>query len=54
MFRNKRNHHSENPMHHNRKEPLLAATRESPHTATETQNSQKQIKLQKKKGMEEM
>ena len=46
---NKRSHHNEKPKHCNEEEPLLAATRESSHTATKTQCSQKYIKLKNKK-----
>ena len=38
---NKRSHHDEKPMHHNKEEPPLAATRESLRAATKTQCSQK-------------
>ena len=41
MLHNKRSHHKEKPAHRNEKLPPLAATRESPHTATKTQRSQK-------------
>ena len=42
MLRSKRSHRNEKPMHHNEEQPLFAATRESPRTATKTQCSQKQ------------
>ena len=32
MLRNKRSHRNEKPAHHNEEQPLLAATRESPHS----------------------
>ena len=38
---NKRSHHNEKPAHCNEEWPPLATTRESPHTATKTQHSQK-------------
>ena len=41
MLRNKRSHHNEKPVHRNKEESLLAATRESLHAATKTQCSQK-------------
>ena len=41
VLHNKRSHCSEKPEHHKEEQPLLAATRESPHTATKTQRSQK-------------
>ena len=41
MLRNKRSHHNEKPTHRNEEQRPLAATRESPHTATKTQRSQK-------------
>ena len=41
VLRNKRGRDSERPAHHDEEWPLLAATRESPHTETRTQNSQK-------------
>ena len=36
-----RSHRNEKPAHRNEEQPLLTATRESPHTATKTQCSQK-------------
>ena len=45
---NKRSHHNEKLKHCNEEEPLLAATRESSHTAMKTQCSQKYIKLKNK------
>ena len=44
VLHDKRSHHSEKPAHHNKEEPLLAATRESLHTATKIQckNTSKQ------------
>ena len=41
MLRNKRSHHNEKPTRCNEEQPLPAATRESPCTATKTQHSQK-------------
>ena len=41
MLRNKRNHYNEKPAHRNEEWPPLAATRESPRAATETQHTQK-------------
>ena len=41
MLRNKRSHRNEKPAHCNEEQPLLAATRESPRTATKTKCSQK-------------
>ena len=41
MLPNKRSHHNEKPVHRNEEQPLLAATRESPHAAKKTQRSQK-------------
>ena len=41
VLRNKRSHHSERPTHWNEEQPPLAATGQSPHTATKTQCSQK-------------
>ena len=41
VLRNKRGCDSERPAHHDEEGPLLAATRESPHTETKTQHSQK-------------
>jgi len=41
---NKRSHGSEKPKHCREEEPLLAATRESPVTATKTQGGQKLFK----------
>ena len=38
---NKRGHDSERPAHRDEEWPPLAATRESPHTETKTQRSQK-------------
>ena len=38
---NKRSHDNEKSTHHNVEQPQLAATRESLHTATKTQHSQK-------------
>ena len=47
---NNRSHHNEKNMHRNEEQPWLAATRESPCTATETQCSQKlKLKLKNKK-----
>ena len=40
VVRNKRSHHNEKPVHHNEEWPPLAATRESPRTATKTQHGQ--------------
>ena len=40
MLRNKRSHHNK-PTHRNEEQTLLAPTRESTHTATKTQRSQK-------------
>ena len=40
VLRNKRSHDNEKPAHCNEEWPPLAATRESPHTATKTQHSQ--------------
>ena len=37
MLLNKRSHHNEKPTHRKEEQPLLAATRESPHTATKIQ-----------------
>ena len=34
MLHNKRSHHNEKPVHRNKEQPLLAATRESPRAAT--------------------
>ena len=39
---NKRSHHSEKPVHLNKKQPQLAASRESPHTSTKTKRNQKE------------
>ena len=41
MLWHKRSHRNEKPAHCNEEQPLLAATRESPRTATKTQLSQK-------------
>ena len=41
MLHNKRSHRNEKLAHHNEEQPPLTATRESPHTATKTQRSQK-------------
>ena len=41
VLHNKRGHDSERPMHHDEEWPPLATTRESPHTETKTQHSQK-------------
>ena len=41
VLRNKRGHDSERPMHRDEEWPPLTATRESPHTETKTQHSQK-------------
>ena len=41
VLRNKRRHRHEKPVHRNEEWPPLAATRESPCTATKTQHSQK-------------
>ena len=38
---NKRSHHNEKPVHRNKEEPPLAATRESLRVAMKTQRSQK-------------
>ena len=38
-----RGHHNKKTTHHNEQSPLLTATRESPHAAMKTQNSQKEI-----------
>ena len=40
MLYRKRNHRNEKPVHRDEELPLLAATRESPSTATKTQRSQ--------------
>ena len=47
MLHNKRSHHNEKPVHHNKEWPLLAATGESPRAATKTQYSKKYIKERK-------
>ena len=44
MLRNKRSHHNEKPAHCSEELPLLAATRESPCTATKTQCRQEEKK----------
>ena len=44
MLHNKRSHCNEKPMHRNKEQPPLAATRESPRAATKTQCSQKKKK----------
>ena len=41
MLHNNRSHNNEKPMHHKEEQPLLSAVRQSPHTATKTQHSQK-------------
>ena len=41
VLRNKRGHDSERPTYRDEEWPLLAATRESPHTETKTQQSHK-------------
>ena len=41
VLRNKRGHDSERPAHHDEEWSPLATTRESPHTETKTQHSQK-------------
>ena len=41
VLHSKRSHHKKQPAHRNEDEPLLAATRESPHAARKTQRSQK-------------
>ena len=41
VLRNKRDHDSERPVHHDEEGPLLAATGESPRTETKTQHSHK-------------
>ena len=41
VLRNKRSHLNEKPAHRKKEQPPLAATRESPRTATKTQRSQK-------------
>ena len=41
VLRNERGHDSERPVHRGEEWPPLAATRESPHTETKTQHSQK-------------
>ena len=41
VLHNKRSHHNEKLMHRNEEQPPLAATRESPRAATNTQCSQK-------------
>ena len=41
VLHNKRGRNSERPVHRDEEWPLLATTRESPHTETKTQNSQK-------------
>ena len=48
VLHNKRSHRSEKPTHRNEEWPPLAATRESLHTATKTQRSQKKKKEKKK------
>ena len=48
VLHNKRSHLNEKPVHRNKEQPPLTATRESPHAATKTQCSQKR-KLKKKK-----
>ena len=37
VFRNKRCHCNQEPVHRKEEEPLLATARESPHVATKTQ-----------------
>ena len=44
VLRNKRGRDSERAAHHDEEWPPLAATRESPHTETKTQHSQKKKK----------
>ena len=46
---NKRSHHKEMPAYRNQRVALVAATRESPHTATKTQCSKKKKKKKKEK-----
>ena len=41
VLRNKRGRDSERPVHHDEEWPPLATARESPHTETKTQHSQK-------------
>ena len=41
VLRNKRSHLNEKPAHRSEEQPPVAATRESPRTATKTQRSQK-------------
>ena len=51
----KRSHRNEKPVHPNKEQPLLAATRESPHPAAKTQLSQKYVnKLKKKKEIDNL
>ena len=38
---NKSSHRKEKPEHHNEKQPPLSETRETPHTAAQTQGNQK-------------
>ena len=40
---NKSSHRKEKPEHHNEKQPPLSETRETPHTAAQTQGNQKKI-----------
>ena len=49
VLRNKRGHDSERPAHCDEEWPPLAATRESPHTETKTQQSHKKTKKKNKK-----
>ena len=53
VLRNKRGCDSERPAHRNEEWPPLAATRESPHTETKTQHSQKTNKQTKNKNISE-
>ena len=41
---NKRSHHDEKPTHCSEEEPPVAATRESPHTATKTSRAKNNLK----------
>ena len=43
VIRNKRSHHNEKPSHRTKEQPLLTATRESPHTATKTKCNRNKI-----------
>ena len=51
VLRNKRGRDSERPTHHDEEWSPLAATRESPHTETKTQHSQKLKKNKKNKNV---